>query len=92
MTPDPTCARARRVIYHVYPRVLLYCSSSMAKAPLCSRDLSIGKVLQLLQNPEESSICHLPPVKPKAGEIYLYEATNKESVGEYRHCTFVQFD
>ena len=88
MTPDrtvtdPTCARARRVIYHVYPRVLLYSSSSsssMAKAPLCSRDLSIGKVLQLLQNPEESSICHLLPVKPKAGEIYLYEATNKEPV------------
>ena len=34
--------------------------------------LNIGTVVNLLQNPPQSSISTLPPVKPKGGEVYVY--------------------
>ena len=45
-------------------------------------DLSNARVLQLLQT-SVTEINHLPPVRPKAGDIYVYEPVNNGCIGEY---------
>ena len=39
--------------------------------------LEVAEAVSLLENPPEDAICDLPPVKPKAGEIYIYRNENK---------------
>ena len=43
-------------------------------------DLSTPRVLQLLQI-SDNEICHLPPVRPKAGDIFVYEPVNEGCIG-----------
>ena len=40
---------------------------------VCTTPLPISEVTKLLQDPPEEGISRLPPVKAKAGEIYLYK-------------------
>ena len=40
---------------------------------VCTTPLPISEVTKLLQDPPEEGISSLPPVKAKAGEIYLYK-------------------
>ena len=44
--------------------------STVLKVSVCP--LAISTAVELLQNPPEDSVSTLPPVKPKAGEVYLY--------------------
>ena len=42
----------------------------MLKVSACP--LAISTAVELLQNPPEGTVSTLPPVKPKADEVYLY--------------------
>ena len=44
-----------------------------------SNDLNHSKVLELLEEADKSSISHLPPAMPKAGDVYVYEPMNDNS-------------
>ena len=45
----------------------------MAKPCLCYEgDLPNETVLSLLMNRNDDSVCHLPPINPKGGEVYLF--------------------
>ena len=39
---------------------------------VCSTPLGIFEVVSLFKNPPEDELSTLPPVRPKAEEIYLY--------------------
>ena len=41
---------------------------------VCTTPLAISEVVTLLQNPPEHGVSNLPPVTPKAGEIYIYRS------------------
>ncbi len=42
---------------------------------------SISKVVDLLNDPDESKVLFLPPVTPKAGEVYLYDKKISIKIG-----------
>ena len=47
----------------------------MEPKPICIREeeeLSVEEAVKLLQNAEEVEVTHVPPVKPKEGEVYLF--------------------
>ncbi len=54
--------------------------SSMAK-PMMSvnNDLSLSKVMKLLDEANKEDTCHVPPAMPKSGEVYVYEPLNDYS-------------
>ena len=57
----------------------------MAKPCLHFNDnLANLRVLKMLQNPEDGWISHLPPVKPKACEVYIFSpaGNNNECNGQ----------
>ena len=39
---------------------------------VCATPLAVSEVVTLLQSPPEDGVSNLPPVTPKAGEIYIY--------------------
>ena len=43
---------------------------------VCGTPLAVYRrsILALLQNPPEDGVSNLPPVTPKAGEIYIYRS------------------
>ena len=41
-------------------------------ARVSARPVAISTVVELLTNPSEETVSNLPPVKPKAGEVYVY--------------------
>ena len=53
-----------------------------------SSPLAISDVVSLLKKkPPEDRVSTLPPVKPKAGEIYLYKSNTEEQKGSEDNCT-----
>ena len=54
-----------------------------------SSDLSHSKVVELLEEADEDTICHIPPVKPKAGEVYVYEPSNDKYNGKSSPCNVI---
>ena len=42
--------------------------------------LEISEVVKILQEPHENEFITLPPIKPKGGEIYLYQAGDDDSL------------
>ena len=44
--------------------------------------LAVSEVVTLLQNPPEDSVSDLPPVTPKAGEIYIYRSKEDKENGK----------
>ena len=45
-------------------------------------DMQLSNVLKLLLNPEASCVNHLPPVRPKAGDVFLFSpGENKNAKG-----------
>lgn len=40
--------------------------------------LSLASVLPLLKNPPEDVVCTLPPLNPRAGEVYVYRGVSNE--------------
>lgn len=43
--------------------------------------LTVSRVVDYLKDPKPEFINSLPPVKPKGGEIYLYQATEDANKG-----------
>ena len=50
--------------------------------------LVIYDVVKLLEDPPEGAANNLPPVRPKAGEIYLYKSSDNSQKGIYYICIF----
>lgn len=48
---------------------------------VASEDLPNSQVLQYLQTKDEKLLCSDPPVKPRAGEVYLYSPLNDQFAG-----------
>ena len=48
--------------------------SKLTVLRVCATPLAISKGVTLLQNPPEGGVSALPPVTPKAGEIYIYRS------------------
>lgn len=46
----------------------------MAKVVQIAKNLSIPHVVALLKSPPSDDLSTLPPVKPRGGEVYLYQA------------------
>ena len=46
----------------------------MAKVVQIAKNLSIPQIVTLLKSPPKDDVSTLPPVKPRGGEVYLYEA------------------
>ena len=48
-------------------------------------DLSTEMVINILKDSEEAgkSVCHLPPVNPKGGDVFLFLTRDKDSKGNY---------
>ena len=47
---------------------------SMAKVVQIAKNLSIPHIVALLKSLPEDKLSTLPPVKPRGGEVYLYQA------------------
>ena len=50
---------------------------------VCATPLAVSEVVTLLQNPPEDGVSNLPPVTPKAGEIYIYRSDAAKENGIY---------
>ena len=44
----------------------------MAIVKVSSIPLTVTAVVELLQNPPQDRVINLPPVRPKAGDVYIY--------------------
>ena len=49
---------------------------------LVTQSLGITEVIQILENPPDTYIT-TPPVKPKAGQVYLFKAEDAAKQGSY---------
>ena len=54
----------------------------MAKIIEVAQNLPKSIIVRLLNSPPEDKVSILPPVKPKGGEVYLYQATEETKKGE----------
>ena len=53
----------------------------MAKVVQIPKNLSIPQILTLLKSPPKEDVSTLPsPVKPRGGEVYLYEAQDNPDI------------
>ena len=55
----------------------------MARPAACfnvHNDLLQNKIIELLQK-EQITVCHLPPVKPRAGDVYVYSPLSEVESG-----------
>ena len=48
--------------------------SKLTVYQVCATPLAVSEVVTLLQNPSDDGVSNLPPVTPKAGEIYIYRS------------------
>ena len=48
---------------------------------VCSKPLPHEEVSRILENPPETGIYNLPPVKPKGGEIFLFKPVEDSQKG-----------
>ena len=48
---------------------------------VCAKPLSHEEVRRILEDPPESGIYNLPPVKPKGGEIFLFKPVEASQKG-----------
>ena len=46
----------------------------MAKVVQIAKNLSLSQIVTLLKSPAEDQLSSLPPVKPRGGEVYLFQA------------------
>ena len=44
---------------------------------VCNIPLPISEVIKVFQDPPEEALSTLPPVKPKAGDIYIYKPADE---------------
>ncbi len=58
---------------------------AMARPAACfnvHNDLSHNKIIELFQaEKEQITVCHLPPVKPRAGDVYVYSPLSEVESG-----------
>ena len=52
----------------------------MAKVVQIAKNLSILQILTLLNSSPKEDVSTLPPVKPRGGEVYLYEAQENPDI------------
>jgi len=48
---------------------------------VCKNPLSVSEVVEMLRNPSEDKVSSLPPVKPKAGEVFIFNYSNSLQKG-----------
>ena len=48
---------------------------------VCKYPLTTNEAVEILDNISEEQISTLPPVKPKAGELYIYWASSSSKAG-----------
>ena len=48
-------------------------------------DLPTSTVVDLLLNPEGQELCKVPPVRPKAGQVFLFVPEKQHGKGYFNH-------
>ena len=48
-------------------------------------DLPTSTVVDLLLNPEGQELCKVPPVRPKAGQVFLFVPEKQHAKGYFNH-------
>ncbi len=87
----PTCTSIR-LTCHVSKLILVtrLVHVGMAVISSINGDLSNARVMDLLNFKDyDDLVSHLPPVKPKAGEIFLYSPLSEASSGQWYYVTII---